>query len=105
MKPIAKAALAGLALASVATAMVTPANAQRMTVEVAPPNGVVIERRDPCLRPPEFRPGFCFRRHEEWRRFAFNDRDNWREHMWREHMRRENERRAQLDQRYYYDMH
>ena len=104
MKLIAKAALAGLALASVATAMVTPASAQRATVEVTP-NGVVIERRNACLRPPEFRPAFCFR-HDEWRRYAYNDRDAWmRERMWREHMRREAERRAELDQRYYNGTH
>jgi hypothetical protein len=101
MRLIAKAALGALALASMATAIATPASAQRMTVEVGPPNGVVIERQNPCLRPPELRPGFCFR-HERryWDRYAFNG--DWRDRMWRDREReRERERQAFLDRRYY----
>ncbi len=99
---IAKATLGALALASLAVAAVTPASAQRMTVQIGPSAVVPVVPRA-CLRAPEFRPAFCFR--HDWRdrdRFAFNRDRDWRDrdHMWRERMRRE-DRQAYLDRRYW----
>ena len=87
-------------MASLGAVAATPASAQRMTVEVGPRTGVVVEEHNPCLRAPAFRPAYCFR-HEEWRRYAFNTDRDWRARMWREHMRREAERRANLEGRTY----
>ena len=104
MRLIAKAALGALALASLATAT-TPANAERIIIQTPG----MVETRDPCLRPPAFRPLFCFRHdqglhygwHNGWGAMAFNDRDReMRDRMWRER-ERERERQALLEHRYY----
>src|SRR5579872_4290056 len=97
MKLFAKAALGALALATIGFT----ADANAATVVVGPTTGVIVDQHNPCLRPPELRPGFCFR-HDMWRdRLAMNiDRDQWmREHMWRER-ERERERQAFLDRRF-----
>lgn len=62
MKTIAKAALGAFALASLA-AVTTPADAAR--VVAVPPIGSL--EPSPCLRPPAFRPAFCFRHDLRWR--------------------------------------
>lgn len=90
MRLIAKAALGALAIASLGFGVSAPANAARIIVTTpgvvtTTPNVVVT---NPCLRAPEFRPGYCFRGD----RFAFLDRDRldrMREHMWRDHERRQ----------------
>ncbi len=94
MRLIAKATLGALAIASIGFGVSAPANAQRVIVTTpgvvtTTPNVVVT---NPCLRAPEFRPGYCFRRDFRGDRFAYlmPDRDRWmREHLWREHLRRE----------------
>ena len=105
MRFIAKATLGALALASLVTATVTPASADHVIVQMGTPGVAVVQPRDPCLRPPAFRPLFCFRHdrgwHNGWGAMAFNDRDReMRDRMWRER-ERERERQAFLEHRYY----
>ena len=102
MRLIAKAALGALAIASIGFGVSAPANAARIIVTTpgvvtTTPNVVV---GDPCLRAPEFRPGYCFRSG----RLALvtPGYDRMREHMWRDHDRRVFERRDMLEHRYGY---
>jgi len=85
MRLIAKAALGALALASLGFGAGAPANAQSVVVT----RPVITSPRivsNACLRPPAFRPAFCFNRG----RMAYLGPSSWaRRHMIRQHLRRQ----------------